>query len=296
MNIWEAIILGLIQGITEILPVSSTAHIILFTQLFGEEPDISFNVIMNFGSWIAIMIYFYDIWLDLVVGTLNFIKITIYTWLKENNKSKLKNKLPRFSRMTVDYEKNEFYHNSKKQFILGFNLILATIPVLVIAFFIKDFLNKNLENNFMIGVSLILGGGLLYIAEILSKQKYNIDNIGFGKIILIGFGQVMSLIPGFSRSGSTIMASLFVGLKRKDAATFAFLLGAPVILIATIVEIPSFINDYQISLEVILSFMFSIIGTLVSIHILYKFIQKQSFLVFVIYRFILGGFLIINSI
>jgi len=296
MSIWEAIILGLIQGITEILPVSSTAHIILFTLLFSEKPDISFNVIMNFGSWIAIMIYFYDIWLDLVVGTLNFVKITIYTWLKENNKSKLKNKLPRFSRMTVDYGKNEFYYNSKKQFILGFNLILATIPVLVIAFFIKDFLNKNLENNFMIGVSLILGGGLLYIAEIISKQKYNIENIGFGKIILIGFGQVMSLIPGFSRSGSTIMASLFVGLKRKDAATFAFLLGAPVILIATIVEIPSFINDYQMSLEVILSFMFSIIGTLVSIHILYKFIQKQSFLVFVIYRFILGVFLIINSI
>jgi len=296
MSIVESIILGLIQGVTEILPVSSTAHLVLFTKLFGEEPDKAFDVIMNFGSWIAIMIYFYDIWLDIIVGTLNFIKITVYIWLKENNQSDLKNRLPRFNRMNVDYHKNEFYLESKEKAMLSFSLIIATIPALVVAYFFGDFIENKLDTNLVIGSALLVGGVLLFLVDILSKKDLELKNIGFFRSIFIGLGQTLALIPGFSRSGSTITASLFLGLNRKDSALYAFLLGAPIILVATIVKLPEFIEIYQFSLTSILSFVFSIIGTFLTIHLFYNFIQKQSYLIFVGYRIILGFSLIFMSL
>ncbi len=290
MNIWQALVIGLLQGVTEILPISSTAHLVLAPHVLGiqEQPGIAFDVVMNFGSWVAIMIYFRDVWLDIVVGTLNFCKISVSNYLNHPGREALKQRTPLFHDMTVPYEKNEFYQESKRQAYLAFDLVVATVPALIAAFFFEDWIETYARQPQVIAGALIIGAVLLWLSDIIGKKHTEINHISFVQSILIGIGQMFALIPGFSRSGSTITAARFSGVARKDAATFAFLLGAPIILIATVVKLPEFFAVYQLSIPSIVAFVSAIIGTYITIHYFFQFIQKQSYLIFVIYRILLG--------
>jgi undecaprenyl-diphosphatase len=140
---------------------------------------------------------------------------------------------------------------------------------------------------------LIIGGVLLGISDKVGNRTKSISNINPFKVLVIGFFQVLSFIPGFSRTGSVMTGALFVGLNRKDSAAFAFLLGAPVIFLATIATLPDFITTYSYSFASLVAFITSGIVTYFTIHILYKIIQKQSFKVFVAYRLILGILLLV---
>ena len=293
MTLIEGFILGLVQGITEVLPISSTAHLILAQKVMGIGTDnLSFEVMMNFGSLIAIIIYFWDIWLDLIVGVLNFFKIRISVWL--SIRPNIKKYIPRFNKIETQYSKEtKFYQDSLKSFKLVIFLALATIPALLIGYLIKDWIEGNAKIPLIIAISLILGAIILAIADSTAKQKYNLSNLSPIRILIIGFFQVLSLIPGFSRTGSTMTGSLLVGLNRKDSANFAFLLGAPVILLATIATLPDFIQEYNFSLASLLAFITSGIVTYFTLHILYSIIQKQSFKIFVAYRIILGIILLV---
>jgi undecaprenyl-diphosphatase len=293
MTLIEGFILGLVQGITEVLPISSTAHLILAQKVMGIGTDnLSFEVMMNFGSLIAIIIYFWDIWLDLIVGVLNFFKIRISVWL--SIRPNIKKYIPRFNKIETQYSKEtKFYQDSLKSFKLVIFLALATIPALLIGYLIKDWIEGNAKTPLIIAISLILGAIILAIADSTAKQKYNLSNLSPIRILIIGFFQVLSLIPGFSRTGSTMTGALLVGLNRKDSANFAFLLGAPVILLATIATLPDFIQEYNFSLASLLAFITSGIVTYFTLHILYSIIQKQSFKIFVAYRIILGIILLV---
>lgn len=294
MTIIEGFILGLVQGITEVLPISSTAHLILAQKVMGlENISLSFDVMMNFGSLIAIIIYFWDIWLDLIVGVLNFCKIKGSVWLAD--KPNIKPYIPRFNKIKTPYsEDTEFYRSSLQSFKLALFLALATIPALVIGYFLKDWIEDKARTTFVIAIALILGGIILGIADYLATQKYKLSTLSPVKILIIGLFQVLSLVPGFSRTGSTMTGALLVGLNRKDSAAFAFLLGAPVIFIATIATLPEFITEYKYSVSSIIAFITSGIVTYITIHILYQFIQKQSFKIFVAYRIILGILLLMT--
>lgn len=294
MTLLEGFILGLVQGITEVLPISSTAHLILTQRLMGIESDnLSFEVMMNFGSLIAIIIYFWDIWLDLIVGVLNFFKIRISVFL--SIRPNIKKYIPRFNKIETKYSmETEFYKNSLKSFKLAIFLAITTIPALLIGYFIKDWIEGNAKTPLIIAMALILGAIILAIADSTAKQKYNLANLSPIKIIIIGLFQVLSLIPGFSRTGSTMTGALLIGLNRKDSANFAFLLGAPVIFLATLAILPEFIQEYNYSSASLLAFITSGIVTYFTLHILYSIIQKQSFKIFVAYRIILGIILLIT--
>jgi len=293
MTILEGFILGLVQGITEVLPISSTAHLILAQGLMGlENISLSFDVMMNFGSLIAIIIYFWDIWLDLIVGVLNFCKIKGSVWL--STRPKIKTYIPRFNKIETPYStETEFYKSSLQSFKLALFLSLATIPALIIGYFGKDWIENYARTPFVIALALIIGGIMLGIADYYARQKYKLSNLHPMRILVIGFFQVLSLIPGFSRTGSTMTGALFMGLNRKDSAAFAFLLGAPVIFIATIATLPDFIAEYQYSWASLVAFIISGFATYITIHILYQIIQKQSFKIFVAYRIILGILLLL---
>lgn len=293
MTIVDGFILGLVQGITEVLPISSTAHLILAQKLMGlEKISLSFDVIMNFGSLIAIIIYFRDIWLDLIVGVLNFCKIKGSVWLED--KPNIKPYIPRFNKIETAYSKNtKFYQKSSQSFQLSIFLCLATIPVLLIGYISKNWIEIYARTPFIIALALILGGIMLGIVDSISSKKYKLYSLNKFQILIIGFFQVLSLIPGFSRTGSTMTGSLLVGLNRKDSAVFAFLLGAPVILLATIATLPDFVKEYQYSIPSLIAFVTSGISTYLTIHILYNIIQKQSFKIFVAYRIIIGILLLV---
>jgi undecaprenyl-diphosphatase len=293
MTILQGFILGLVQGITEVLPISSTAHLILAQKLLGlNDIGISFDVMMNFGSLIAIIIYFWDIWLDLIVGVLNFIKIRISVWLRA--RPKIKQYTPRFKSMETQYSLDtSFYAKSLQSARITVFLALATLPALVIGYISKDWIENYARTPLVIAIALIVGAILLEIADRIGKRELTLHTITPIKVLIIGCAQVLSLIPGFSRTGSTMTGGLLVGLNRKDSAAFAFLLGAPVIFIATLATLPDFIRDYSYSTASIIAFITSGIVTYITIHILYTFIQKQSFRIFVVYRIILGILLLI---
>jgi undecaprenyl-diphosphatase len=288
MTILEGFILGLIQGVTEVLPISSTAHLILAQKLMNiQEVSLSFDVLMNFGSLIAIIIYFWDIWMDLIVGVLNFMKIRGNVYL--STRPNIKKYIPRFNKIETPYsKKTQFYEQSSRSAKLAMLLIVATIPALLIGYFSKDWIENYARTPLIISIALIIGGIFLGMADKFGAQKESINTIHPLRVLIIGFFQVLSFIPGFSRTGSVMTGALFVGLNRKDSAAFAFLLGAPVIFLATIATLPDFITEYRYSFSSLVSFITSGIVTYFTIHILYNFIQKQSFKVFVAYRLILG--------
>lgn len=298
MTIFEGFVLGIVQGVTEVLPISSTAHLILAQTLMGlETKNLSFDVMMNFGSLIAIIIYFRDIWLDLIVGVLNFCKITISVLLAD--KPNLKPYIPRFNKIKTAYSKDtEFYKSSLQSFQLALFLILATIPALMIGYlggdWIEEYTRKDNIGVVIISLALIIGGIMLGLADYLATQKHTLSTLNPVKVFVIGLFQVLALIPGFSRTGSVMTGALFIGLNRKDSAAFAFLLGAPVIFLATIATLPDFIAEYSYSFASLVAFIISGFTTYITIHILYQIIQKQSFKIFVAYRIILGILLLIS--
>jgi undecaprenyl-diphosphatase len=288
MTILDGFILGLVQGITEVLPISSTAHLILAQKIMGiGANNLSFEVIMNFGSLIAIIIYFWDIWLNLIIGVLNFMKIRGSVYL--STRSHIKKYIPRFNKIETAYSKDtKFYQESLQSFKLSLFLIIATFPALLIGYFSQNWIETNARTPLIIAIALIIGGVLLGVADKIGVQKKSMKTIHPLNILIIGFFQVLSFIPGFSRTGSVMTGALFVGLNRKDSAAFAFLLGAPVIFLATVATLPDFITTYSYSFASLVAFITSGIVTYFTIHILYKIIQQQSFKVLVAYRLILG--------
>lgn len=288
MEWWQGIILGLLQGVMEVLPISSTAHLVLFHNLMGmEESTLSLDVMLNFGSWIAVMWFFRDVWLDMVVGVLNFIKIQGSLITQKSPRSWIR-KISWFQDMTVKYEKNTFYYQNLHQVYLFLYLIIGTIPAGLIGLIFRDYIDQVLRTPFFVSLALIFGGGLLWLSDVFGRQSQSLADMRWWQSMIVGVGQVLALIPGFSRSGATITAGLFSGFTRSEAATFSFLLGAPLVLGAAVVELPDFITTYEFSFPSLSAFFISIITTYVTLKAFYHIIERQSYLVFVIYRIILG--------
>ncbi|MCP2732699.1 undecaprenyl-diphosphate phosphatase [Symplocastrum sp. BBK-W-15] len=263
MNVFQAVVLGMVQGLTEFLPISSSAHLkVVPVALHWGDPGVAFTGIIQLGSIAAVLWYF---WSDLAQITTGVIK----------------------SIRTSDYESTEF------RMALGIGL--GTLPIiffgLLIKKFIPDYDNSPLRSMAAIGCASIFMGLLLGIAEQIGKRKRNIDRLTVQDGILMGLAQAMALIPGVSRSGSTITAGLFVGLERATAARFSFLLGIPSITLAGLVELKDAVGELgdggMISLVVgtISAAAFSYIA----IAWLIRYLQTQNTWVFVWYRLAFGA-------
>lgn len=268
MNFLDAILLGIIQGITEFLPISSTGHLTLAGKLLNlisrEHPEqwTAFIAVIQLGTMLAVLIYFYK---DLYGIVKDFINENLFS-----RKS--------FSNQNL---------NSK----LGWLIIVGTIPIVVMGLLFKQQIEGAFTKNlYVIALSLIVLGIILFVAEKISKFKKEIDQISIFDSIIIGIAQAISLIPGSSRSGTTITAGLFLGLKRDVAARFSFLLSVPAILASGLLQLYealSFINSDMI-INLIISTLVSAISGYLAIDFLIKYLKKKSTMIFVVYRIILG--------
>jgi len=264
----EAVLLGIIQGITEFLPISSTGHLTLagkFMNLISaEHPEkwTAFIAVIQLGTLAAILIYF---WRDLLNISIGF--------LRENLISRKK-----FSQQSNDSK-------------MGWLIILGSIPVVVIGLFFKDFIEGAFTKNLMvIAGSLITLGLILAIAEKVGKFSKGIHDIKIPTALIIGLAQAVALIPGSSRSGTTITAGLFMGLKREDAARFSFLLSVPAILGSGLLEFYhslNYLNSSELVNMVIATVVSGVSGYL-AIEFLLRYLRKNSTFIFVFYRVILG--------
>ena len=271
MEYWQAFVLGIVQGLTEFLPISSTAHLKVVPTLLGwKEAGLSFDAVIQLGSIVAVVGYF---WKDLSDITLGSIKA-----IRDQN-----------------YRSQEFK--------LAIAIALGTFPILfvglLIKIFVPDYDKSPLRSLVAIAIASIVMSSLLALAEILGqrqqKEKRHFPRIRVIDGVLMGLAQAMAIIPGVSRSGSTLTAGLFLGLDRVAATRFSFLLGIPAITIGGLVELISIVKkgfgDIGAA-QLAIGLFSSVIFSYLAIAWLLKFFQTHTTWVFVGYRLIFGALLL----
>jgi len=259
----EAIVLGIAQGLTEFLPISSTAHLRIVPAFAGwEDPGAFFTAVVQLGTMLAVVIYF---WRDLLrIGRV---------WFASLRRPELRGELD--ARM-------------------GWYVIVATIPIVIFGFAFRDQIETGARNLYLIGVMLIVLGLVLLAADWTSKRVRDVEDVGARDAIWVGLAQALALIPGTSRSGATITAGLFLGLKREAAARFSFLLSVPAIVLSGLYGLLEiFTGEGDVSGgALVVSTIFAFIFGYLSIAFLLRFLATHSMLVFVVYRLALGAIVI----
>jgi undecaprenyl-diphosphatase len=259
VDLIKAIILGIIQGLTEFLPVSSTAHLRIIPALLGwQDPGSAFTAVIQLGTLLAVLIYFRQ---DLGKA--------ISSWAKSHTDKE--------ARKTPEAR-------------MGWAVFIGTIPILVLAVLFQKKIEGELRSLQVIACSLIGMGILLAIAEFGAKHKRKLEDVQPRDGLLVGLFQCISLIPGASRSGSTITGGLFAGFNRSAAARFSFLLSVPSVFAAAVFEMVKYRHDFghDLLIPALVANIFSFIVGYWSIGFLMKFLQTHSVMVFVIYRVVLG--------
>jgi undecaprenyl-diphosphatase len=264
VDLIQAIVLGIIQGFTEWLPISSTAHLRVVPALLGwQDPGAAFTAVIQLGTLAAVLLYFgRDLWR------------TFVTWIKSFSDKSLRD--------TVDAR-------------MGWAIAIGTIPIVIFGVLFKSQITGSLRSLNVIAASLIIVGILLLIAEKIGSKKLGTDDITPKAGLIIGIWQAIALIPGASRSGSTMTGAMLFGFDRATAARFSFLLSVPAVFAAGVKEIISerhALAQLNLTSVAVCTFVSFVVGY-ASIAFLIKFLQKNSTLVFVIYRIALAAFLLI---
>ena len=257
MTIFDGIILGIVEGITEFLPISSTAHLILTTKLLGLKNSASlkaYETIIQFGAILAVVLIY---------------KNKIFSLNKKKNNQKL-----------------------NSTFILWLKLCIAFIPTGLVGLFFYSTIKKFFTVEYSI-IFMIITGIIFIVTEKFYKNSQNTNSVSFTKSIVIGFFQTISLIPGISRSGATIIGGMMIGLSRHAAVEFSFLLAIPTMLVATGYEIykgyDDFLTNYSL-LPLIVGFIVSFVVSFVVVKWFLNFIKHYTFTPFGIYLIISGIF------
>ena len=259
-DLLKAIVLGLVQGLTEFLPISSSAHLRIFPELWGwGDPGAAFTAVIQIGTELAVLLYFRkDIW-----------RIA-KAWLLSLFKPEWRGHLD--ARM-------------------GWFIIIGSLPIVVLGILLKDVIERDFRNLWIIGTTLIVLGLVLGIADRVSSNDRHIRQITLRDAVLMGAAQALALIPGVSRSGATISMGRFLGYEREAATRYAFLLAIPAVVGAGVFElkeIPHGENAYGWGPTVVATVVSFVVGY-AAIAWLLRYVSTRSYTPFVVYRVLLGG-------
>jgi undecaprenyl-diphosphatase len=255
----QALTLGLLQGLTEFLPISSSAHLRIFPELFGwEDPGAAFTAVVQIGTEVAVLLFFrHDIW-----------RIA-----SEWGRSLVRPEL-----------------RGRRDALLGWYIILGTTPVVAVGIALKDVIENDFRNLWLTGSVLVGLGIVLGIAERVGRMNRPIADMGWRSALLLGLAQALSVVPGVSRSGATISMGLFLGYEREAATRFAFLLAIPAVVGAGLFELPEAVsgdNLYTVPETAAATVVAFFVGY-VSIAWLLRYVATRSYAPFVAYRIVLG--------
>ncbi len=260
----RAVVLGVIQGLTEFLPISSSAHLASFPKFFGwDDPGAAYTAVIQIGTEVAVVLYFWrDIW---TIGS---------GWVRGLFSGEAREE-PEWRR--------------------GWFIIIGSTPIVVVGLALEDLIDREFRNLWVIGTTLVVLGIVLGIAERVGRKVKPIDDLTWPHAVLFGLAQAAAVVPGVSRSGATISMGLFLGYDREASTRYAFLLAIPAVVGAGVYklkDIPGGENDYGT--------MPTIIGTLVSfavglavIHWLLRYVSTRSYMPFVAYRIGLGSLVLV---
>tara|TARA_B100000745_G_C20138917_1_gene390414 strand:+ start:904 stop:1713 length:810 start_codon:yes stop_codon:yes gene_type:complete len=263
MTIFEAVMLGVVQGLTEFLPVSSTGHLILVRALFGVEDayGLAFDAVLHLATATAVIVYFFpDIWQLTQAG------------------------LRKLGRLPVN----------KRDETLLYSLLVATIPAVVLGFFLESLMEKTFRHPLLVAGVLIAGSVFFIYAEWVYQNRPQTNTMSPKKGFKIGLFQALALIPGMSRSGATISGGMMLGLSRSEATRFAFLMAVPVITGAGLKKFLELLasNESVAWLPVTVGAAVSFLIGLAAIHFMISFLKKHTLWPFIWYRIILASFVI----
>jgi undecaprenyl-diphosphatase len=282
MSLLQALLLGIVQGLTEFIPISSTAHLVLTMRamnlsLTPEQTTASIAVI-QLGTLLAVLIYFArDIWSI----TRAFVR-DHYVILKDGRRDQ-------FNR------ENEHARLSHEAW-LGWLIIIGTLPVVIVGLLFKKQIEGTFTKNlWVIGTMMVVVALLLALAEVVSKKRRRMQELGVGDALAVGIAQCLALVPGSSRSGSTIMAGLFAGQTRETAARFSFLLSIPAIAASGVLELFEAVNKLPQGSLMNLAFGTVVSGVVgyLSIWFLLRYLRTHTTGVFIGYRVLVGSAILI---
>ena len=260
-TIIQALIMGIVQGLTEFLPVSSSGHLILVPYLFGwDDPfitSLAFSVMLHIGTLVALLTYFKGDWLRLIPAGLATIRDRSF---REDPDRKL-----------------------------AWALVAATIPAAIVGFLFSDFFETQIRQPGLVAVTMVVGGLILWIADRFGAQSRTVDDVTLPVATGIGIAQALALIPGISRSGISISAGRFAGLDRAAAARFAFLMATPITAGAIVFEARKLLTGEAGVAVAVLPLLVGLVASLISgfaaIHFMLRYLRTRSLQVFVWYRF-----------
>ena len=257
MSVIQSIILGIVQGIGEFLPISSSAHLILVPFLFGwKESGLAFDIALHFGTLLAVLVIYFKEWWNLFTGACSKVF---------KGKDSLNNRM--------------FWY-----------LVIATIPGALAGLFLDDIIEGVFRKQiWLIALFLAIMGVLIYAGDRWASKHYKnketkFEDITFKQAFIVGCSQALAVLPGFSRSGTTILTGRLLGINKEAITKFTFLLSVPIIAGATVLKLP----DLAISKEVIIGITTSVIVGVISIKFLLNYIKKHDFSVFAFYRVIIA--------
>jgi len=253
--------LGLLQGLTEFLPISSSAHLILLPILLGwDDQGLAFDIAVHVGTLIAVVSYFRKDLKQIIAGWLNSV----------------------------------FKQNHTQESRLAWMIIIGTIPVGIVGLLAGDLIEIYLRSPLVIAIATILFGLLLWYSDAKGQRYKNEHSITIKTAVIIGLFQVLALVPGTSRSGITMTGGLFLGLTRDAAARFSFLLSVPLIFLAGSLKSFELMNSPNSIdwLSIIMGVLISALSAFACISVFLKILEKVGMLPFVIYRLVLGAFLL----
>jgi len=249
MTVIHALILGIVQGLGEFLPISSSAHLVLVPWLFGwEDPGLTFDVALHMGTLFAVVLYFWKDWVKLIKAAL---------------------------RPDASEDKRIFWY-----------LVVATIPGALFGFALEKKAETVFRSPLLIGIMMIVMGILLYLAD-KKREIRKVNTMTLKEAIWIGLSQALAIIPGVSRSGSTMTTARFFTLTREDAARFSFLMSTPIILGAGVLKLRH-LTMASINLPFSVGVITSFVVGILSISFLLKYLKNNSFRIFVGYRLVIG--------
>jgi undecaprenyl-diphosphatase len=261
VSLLEAIVLGIAQGLTEFLPISSTAHLRIIPAFAGwPDPGAAFTAVTQLGTMTAVLLYFRE---DLIrIGR---------AWLRSLRDPAVRRELDAR---------------------LGWYIVLGTVPIGIFGVLFKDQIETGARDLYLIGVALIVLGLVLLVAEKVGTRERSIEQIRTKDGFAIGFAQALALIPGVSRSGATITAGLFMGLDRTAAARFSFLLSIPAVVLSGLLELGSILSGEEgestSAFGLVVATLLAFITGYASIAFLLRYLVNHSTGIFVAYRVVLG--------
>lgn len=256
MSLFQAVVLGIVQGLTEFLPVSSSAHLALVPWALGwRDPGLAFDVALHLGTLVAVLWYFRAEWLRLI-------------------------------RSAVDILTTRRLDTPEKRRVVY--LIIATIPGGIAGLLLSHYAETAFRSPTLIAVTLIVMGVVLWLVDKVGRQEREIDQMTWTQALALGVAQCFALVPGVSRSGSTITAGRALGFRRESAAVFSFLMSMPITAAAALKEVPAALHEQGLSAALLLGVLASAVSGWLAIAVLLRYVSRHSYGAFAAYRVLLG--------